>query len=352
VENLNPFAGELAARLVAAAGPGFETCFFCNSGAEAIEAALKTAMLATGRHVVAYADGGYHGTTLGALACMARGPYREDFDGVLSPFREVRFGDLDALEAAIAPGDVAAFLLEPIQVEAGVRIATTEFLEAARDLCRRRGTLLVLDEVQTGMGRTGDLFAFHGTGVAPDILVLAKSLGGGMVPIGAAVSGDGIWRRAYGDLGRCEIHASTFGGNALSCRVALATLEMLSRPAFLTSVRERGQALFSRLGTALEERALVRRIAWKGLLGGIELADVSHPWLGWKELGLPEFAGRPVTAALVCKRLFDQGILAQVCGHAWGVLRVEPPLTVDAATCERFVRAVDDAIRWVEGLDR
>lgn len=161
IESLNPFSGELAARLVEKAGPGFEVCFFCNSGAEGIEAAMKTALLATGRPRIAYAEGGYHGCTLGALACMARGLYRDPFRETLAPFVEVPFDDLGALEKALAGGEIAAFLVEPIQCEGGMRFATRDYLRGARELCDRHGALLIFDEVQTGMGRTGELFAFQ-----------------------------------------------------------------------------------------------------------------------------------------------------------------------------------------------
>jgi putrescine aminotransferase len=292
VENLNPFAGRLAARLTEAAGPAFESCFFASSGAEAVEAALKTALLATGRPRIAYAAGGYHGTTLGALACMARGPYRDPFADVLADFVEVPFGDGAALRRALAAGDVAGFLMEPIQVEAGVRVGADAYLREVRAACDAAGTLLLLDEVQTGMGRTGRLFAFEHADIAPDILILAKSLGGGMVPIGAAVMGRGLWTRAYGTYLRAEIHNSTFGGNALR--------------------------------------------------------DVRHPWLSWENLGLPELAGRPSAGALLVERLARRGILAQVCGHDWSVVRVEPPLVVEPETCARFVEAVRDGVRWLE----
>jgi acetylornithine/succinyldiaminopimelate/putrescine aminotransferase len=348
VESLNPFAGELAARLVALAGERFETCFLSNSGAEAIEAALKTALLATRRPRIAYAEGGYHGTTLGALACMARGPYRADLDSVLAAFRAVPFNDAAALEKALAEGDVAAFLVEPIQMEAGARIAESGYLHAAREACRRHGALLIFDEVQTGLGRTGALFAWQHAGVEPDVLVSAKALGGGLVPIGATLMARGLWERAYPGYLRAEIHNSTFGGNALACRAALATLDVVADPAFLDSVRRRGEALFSSLRAALSGTACVERITGRGLLGGIALRGTSHPWTTWENLGLEELAGHPTAGALVVERLARRRILAQVCAHDWSVVRVEPPLTVDDATCARFVDAVAEAVRWLE----
>ncbi len=349
VENLNPFAGDLAARLVRAAGPGFETCFFCNSGSEANEAAIKTALAATGRPRVARADGAYHGTTLGALACMGRGLYRDDFAAVLADFPEVPFGDLTALERVLARGDVAAFLVEPIQMEAGARLAPPGYLRGAQELCRRHGTLLILDEVHTGMGRTGSLFAWQEAGVRPDIFVLAKSLGGGLVPVGAAVMGEGVWRRAFGSYLRCEIHSCSYGGNALACRVAGKALELLSDASLLEGVRRRGEELFGALGAALAGSPVVERISWRGLMGGIRLRPVGHAWLQWSALGLPELEGFPVSGPLVVERLGRRGILGSVCAHDWSVLRVEPPLIVDAAACRRFVEAVVAAVGWLAG---
>src|SRR6185369_10180439 len=190
VDALNPFAGRLAASLVQAAGAPFETCFFANGGAEAVEAALKTAVAATGRSKILYAEGGYHGTTLGALGCMAQGLYRQPFEALLSPaFQPVPFGDSAALEQALRAGDVAAFFLEPIQVEAGVLVANAEYLASARRSCERAGTLLVFDEIQTGLGRTGETFAFQHSGTLPDIFTVGKALGAGLVPLSAAVFG-------------------------------------------------------------------------------------------------------------------------------------------------------------------
>jgi acetylornithine/succinyldiaminopimelate/putrescine aminotransferase len=297
VENLNPAAGRLAARLVEAAGEAFESCVFVNSGAEAVEAAIRVALLATGRRRIAYAAGGYH---------------------------------------------------EPIQVEAGVRIAPDAYLREARALCHAQGALFLLDEVQTGMGRTGRLFAFQHADCPPDVLILAKSLGGGMVPIGAAVLGPGLRERAYGDYLRCEIHQSTMGGNALACEAARHALETVADPGFLASVERTADGLFASLAAAVHGSPVVREIRWRGLLGGLHLEDVRHPWLRFENLGLPELAGRPSSGALLVERLARRGILAQVCGHDWSVLRIEPPLVVDGETCARFVDAVREGVRWLE----
>src|SRR6188768_707060 len=258
VDALNPFAGRLAEALVQAAGEPFETCFFANGGAEAVEAALKAAVAATGRSKILYAEGGYHGTTLGALGCMAQGLYREPFEALLPHgFQSVPFGDSAALANALASEPAAAFLVEPIQMEAGVRIASSGYLAEAKRLCNAAGSLLVLDEIQTGLGRTGELFAFQHTQTKPDVLIVGKALGAGLVPISAAVFATGIWQRAYGTLLRSEIHNSTLGGNALCCAVGLAVLEHLAPGELLEQVRQRSAQLSTGLSRVLEGRRSV-----------------------------------------------------------------------------------------------
>jgi putrescine aminotransferase len=348
-EALNPFAGRLARRLVQAAGPSFETCFFANGGAEAVEAALKTALLASGRPRVAYATGGYHGTTLGALGLMADGLYRDPFRHALAPiFEPVPFGDAEALARCLARADVAAFVLEPIQMEAGARIAEDAYLREVRSVCDRHGALLIFDEIQTGLGRTGQLFAFQHSGVAPDLFTLGKSLGAGSIPISATVMREGVWRRAYGSLLRSEIHNSTLGGNALAAAVACAALERAGDPEFLARVRATGQELERLLRTRLERFACVRRISLRGLLGGIEFDRRVHPWASWAALGMPELEPHASSGALVVQRLSRRGILAQLCGHDWSVLRIEPPLVVSRAQCAEFVEALADGVDWLE----
>jgi len=349
VDALNPFAGRLAAALVQAAGEPFETCFFANGGAEAVEAALKAAVAASGRGKILYAEGGYHGTTLGALGCMAQGLYREPFDALLPRgFQSVPFGDSAALARALAGEPAAAFLLEPIQVEAGVRIASSDYLAEAKRLCQAAGSLLVLDEIQTGLGRTGKPFAFQHTQTLPDIVIVGKALGAGLVPISAAVFASGIWQRAYGTLLRSEIHNSTLGGNALCCAVGLAVLERLAQRSLLEQVQQRSAQLSQGLARVLEGRRSVLRVSLRGLLGGIQLRPVSHPWATWAGLGMPELEPRASSAALLVQRLAKQGILAHVCGHDWSVLRIEPPLTVSAQACDEFIAALSLSLDWLE----
>ncbi|APV50702.1 hypothetical protein BWI17_14020 [Betaproteobacteria bacterium GR16-43] len=348
LECLNPVAGLLAERLVQAAGPGFATAYLCNSGTEAVEAAVKLAMAATGRRGIVYCEGAYHGTTLGSLSMMADGEYRAPFEPLLPHFRRIPFGDLDALATALDAGP-AALVIEPIQVEKGVRALPGGFLARAKALCHDHGALLILDEAQTGMGRTGSLFAFQEEGVAPDVLVLAKALGGGVVPLAAMVAGEGLFERAYGDPLRCEIHNSTFGGNSLACQVGLEALARLASPEFLDDVRARAAELARLLEAQVAHHPLVERCFVKGFLGGIRLREGDHPWFTWSHWGMDEFAARPAMGALLVHRLHRRRILAQVCAHDWSSVRIEPPLVVTVAQCQAFVAALREELDWIAG---
>lgn len=349
VESLNPFAGQLAAALVRAVGAPFETCFFANGGSEAVEAALKTAVAATGRSRILCAKNGYHGTTLGALGCMAEGLFRDPFRELLAPvFESVELGDVAALAERLGTGRFACFLLEPIQMEAGARIASDDYLKAARRLCAEQGSLLILDEIQTGLGRTGKLFAFEHAGIKPDIFTVGKALGAGLVPISATVFAQGIWERAYGSPLKSEIHNSTLGGNALASQVALAVLEHVQAPGFLAGVRARSEQLSRAIGRVCYRRKAVERVSLRGLLGGIQLRTATHPWATWGGMGMPELEPRPSVGAVLLQRLTKHNILAHVCGHDWSVVRVEPPLNIGEPACDDFAQALDESLTWLE----
>lgn len=349
-EAINPVAGELAEALARATG--FDIAHFTNSGSEAVDYAIRTAMRATGRTRVAFVSGAFHGVTFN-----------------LHDTVEVPFGDAHALMR----DDLAAFIIEPLQMEGGARVASAEYLHDAITACHQHGTIVIFDEVQTGMGRSGQLLCHPersegpgGTSGAPiaqpaprhpprsladarddTITLLAKSLGGGIMPIGAALMSRETWSRAWGDYLHCESMNTTFGGNTLACRAALATLHALD-DAFLANVRTRADELFGELRARIGNSPVVARITNLGLMGGIALREPAHPWLTWDAIGLPELDGKPAAGALVVDRLFRDGILAQVCANDWSVVRVEPPLIVSRETCVRFVDAVERAVRWLE----
>jgi acetylornithine/LysW-gamma-L-lysine aminotransferase len=268
--------------------------FLSNSGTESVEAALKIARVHTGRSTLVAALRGFHGRTLGALAVTAEKRYREPFEPLPGDVRRVRYNDPDALRAAI-DDSVAAVVLEPVQGEGGVHPADADFLSAAREACDETGALLVFDEVQTGFGRTGRLFAFEHTGVVPDVLCLAKSIAGGL-PLGATVVREGI------DL-ELGLHGSTFGGNPLSCAAARATLDVMLDTEVLANADRIGELICA--GVVEAQRDVVRDVRRVGAMIGIQLRVPARPYV---------------------QALMDEGILALTAGRT--VLRLLPPIVM------------------------
>ena len=343
-----------AAALAAAAGPPLEIAMLSSTGAEAVEAGIKVARAATGRAGLVYCDGGFHGLSLGTLSIMGAPRLRAPF-GKLLPATAVPFGDLAALERALAGAKMAAFVVEPIQAEAGVIVPPAGYLAAAQELCRKHGTVLVLDEVQTGLGRTGTMFAFQAEGFVPDVLVLAKSLGGGMIPVAATLVTRTLHQQAYGAMDRFDAHGSTFAGNALACaagQAALAlttTLELPARAAVL------GQRLRDRLSARLRGHPLVRDIRGRGLLVAVEvgtpisnlLAGVGAMLAGALSRIAPTL-GSAIPGRFIGQwlsvRLLEAGVLCQPASHHWDVLKLEPPLTITEAELDRAADALADIL--------
>ena len=301
---------ELAERLLALAGaPAGSAVFFCNSGAEALEAAIKLARR-TGRTGIVAAEGAFHGRTTGALALTHKPAYREPFEPLIPGVTHVPWGDTDALRAAVTD-ETSAVVLEPVQGEAGVRPGEPAYLRAARDLTRDAGALLVLDEVQTGVGRTGSWFAFQQAGVVPDAMTLAKGLGGG-VPIGALVT---FGPAVTGLLGPGQ-HGSTFGGNPLACAAGLAVLDTIASEGLLEHARKAGEHLERRV-LALHH-PLVTGVRGVGLLRAITMAG-DH-------------------AAAVVALARDAGFIVNAV--APDAVRLAPPLVVTTDQLDLFVDAL------------
>jgi acetylornithine/LysW-gamma-L-lysine aminotransferase len=296
---------------LAAALPFPSRIFLCNSGAEAIEAALKFARLLTGRQGVVATMRGFHGRTMGALSATWEPKYREPFAPLVPGFAHVPYGDAEELAEAVTEG-TAAVLVEPVQGEGGVRPAPPGYLEAARRICDERGALLLVDEVQTGFGRTGRMFAVEHTGVTPDILILAKSIAAGL-PMGAAAV-----HERHGPLPG-GAHGSTFGGNPLLCAAALAALRAYVDEDIPRQAAEKGAWLMGRLR---ELRApAIREVRGQGLLVGVELKARVQPTL---------------------QALLERGVLALPAGP--NVLRLLPPLVIGYDDLETVVAAVADAL--------
>jgi ornithine--oxo-acid transaminase len=337
-------AGELAEKLCQRAGGKLTKAFFASSGSEGVEAAIKFARAYTGRTGLLYANGAFHGLTCGALSLMGDSFWREGFGPMLPQTVAIPFDDLDALEKQLASKNFAALIVEPIQSEAGIRVPHPGYFRAAQELCRRYGTLLVLDEVQTGMHRTGPFLAAQRYGVQPDMVVLAKAMSGGLIPVGAVLMTDSIYNSTYGSLRRAIIHTSTFSENGLAMRAALATLDVLESEQLGLRAVEMGVLLRNRLCEALRGYEMIKEIRGEGLLLGIEFTAPKA-----LRLRIPFEAFMRIHPAMfgqiVVMRMFrDHGILTQICGNNFTVLKVAPPLVVNETQIDEFVAAIADVV--------
>jgi len=324
----SPYAARLAEALAEAAGGGLEMSLFCTSGAEAVEAAIKAARAATGRSRVVFCDGAYHGLSLGALSVSASKRMRRPFEPLLPGCDAVPFADEEALERALAPRDAALFLVEPVQIEGGLRFAPPAFLQKARALCTKYGTLLALDEVQTGIGRTGSLFVFQQAQMAPDLLVLGKSLGGSIAPAAVTMTTRAVQKAAYGPTRRFDLHGSTFAGNAFASAAALETLQIVHDERLADRSRDNGGVMLAALRERLAGHPLVADVRGQGLLIAIDL-----------RAPLPSMTVR-IAGQWLALALLEQGIILQPASQAWSVLRIEPPLTIDPIEIARAVEII------------
>lgn len=293
--------------------------FFCNGGAEANEAAIKLArrywaQKGTPRGTVVSAEQSFHGRTLATITATGQPKYQQGFEPLPKGFKYVPFNDLNAMEQALTP-DVGAVLLEPIQGEGGIRIPDPDYLRRVRELCDRKNTLLIFDEVQTGMGRTGHFFAHQHYGVTPDIMTLAKGLANG-VPIGAM----GCTEDAATGLGP-GMHACTFGGNPLSTAAALATVRALTEPGFFEQVRSLGEYFLERLREIAAQHASVAEVRGVGLMIGIEFKEAAAP---------------------VVDKLIDAGVICGTAGPK--VLRFVPPLIITTEHVDRVTAVLNAAL--------
>ncbi len=337
-------AGELADKLCERAGGKLRRAFFCSSGSEGVEAAIKFARAHTKRAGILAAEHAFHGLTCGALSLMSDSFWRDGFGPLLPESEFVPFGDTAALDRALRSKRFAAFIVEPIQSEGGVCVPDPDYLRTAESLCRRYGTLFVLDEVQTGMYRTGPFLAAHHFGVEPDIVVLAKAMSGGLVPCGAVLMSDAVCDSMYSSLPRAFVHTSTFSENSLSMRAALATLETLEREGLGQRAIEAGEYLRSRLTGALRDLEMVKEVRGVGLLMGIEFQSPRQLKLRIPFEAFGAVHGGMFGQILVMRLFRDWGFLTQVCGNNFMVLKVAPPLVVTDAQLDAFVAAAREVV--------
>ena len=336
-----PLAGLLAERLLAYA-PHLQRVYFSNSGTEAVEAALKFARRATGRPRILFCDHAFHGLTAGSLSVNGAKEFRSGF-GPLLPDTRVPFGDLDALAAELRRGDVAGLLIEPIQGK-GVAVAPDGFLRAAHSLLREHRALLIADEVQTGLGRTGDFFAYQHDRVEPDLVATAKALSGGYVPVGATMGRGWIFDKVYSSIDRVLVHDSTFGSNAQAMAAGLATLEVFEDEGIVEHAREIGDELRTRLAALVPRYEMLREVRGRGLMIGIEFGRPASLRLraSWTAL---QAARKGLFAQTVVHALFHRHrILTQVSGDHVEVIKLIPPLIIDRPEVDRFVDAFVDVM--------
>ena len=337
-------AGELAKRLCELASGGLQKVFFCSSGSEGVEAAIKFARMNTRRDGLLCAKSAFHGLTAGALSLMSDAFWREGFGPLLADAAVVPFGDLAALEKQLNSKRFAAFVVEPIQSEAGINLPPQGYLKAAEAICRRTGTLFVVDEVQTGMFRTGKFLAGHHYGVRPDMVVLAKALSGGLAPVGATLMTDAVYEGVYSSLRRAIVHTSTFSENSLSMRAGLATLDVLEKEALGARATELGEELRQRLREELAPFEMVKEVRGLGMLSGIEFGSPAKLVLKAAFEVFMKIHPAMFGQIVVMRMFRDKNILTQICGNNFMVLKVAPPLVASRAQLDEFVVAIRDVV--------
>jgi ornithine--oxo-acid transaminase len=335
-------SGLLAERLLSKA-PGQERVFFCNSGTEAVEAAIKLARAATGRAKLVFCEHAFHGLTLGALSLNGDAIFRDRFGPLLADTAHVPWNDLQALEAALRPRDVAAFIVEPIQGK-GVNLPRPGYLADAARLCRKYGALFVADEVQTGLGRTGRFLASQQFELDPDLVLLAKALSGGFVPVGAVLGKAWVFDKTFDRMDRAVVHGSTFGKNNLAMAAGLATLAVLDDERLVENAALRGESLTRRLRALVGKYELLKEVRGAGLMIALEFAAPKSLALraAWT---LVETATKGLFCQTMIIPLFTRHhILTQVAGHGMGVIKLLPPLCISQDDEDWIVAAFDDVI--------
>jgi ornithine--oxo-acid transaminase len=315
---------------------------FTSSGTEAVEAALKLGRAATGRERVVSTEHGFHGLTLGSLSASGDRHFVDRFGPLLPGFSQVPYGDLNALERELRSEDVALFLVEPVQGK-GVNLPPAGYLAGAQELCRRYGTLFAVDEVQTGLGRTGKLFALEHWDLQPDLVTVAKSLSGGYVPVGALLMGRGVYDAVFDSLEHSVSHGSTFAPNDLAMAAGLATLRELDEKGLVTRSARLGELLLERTRELAAEHEVVREARGLGLMWALEFAEPESGSVAWRVM---ERMQTGLFAQLVVVPLFTKHrILSQVAGHDLAVLKGLPPLVLSERDVDDLVTALDDVIR-------
>ncbi|MFN3350402.1 aspartate aminotransferase family protein [Pseudorhodoplanes sp.] len=335
-------AGVLAERLLAKA-PYFDKVFFANSGTETVEAAIKFARAATKRSKIVSCEHAFHGLTFGALSLNGDQIFKKGFEPLLGDCAAIPFNDLTALETALKRRDVAAFIVEPIQGK-GVHIPAPDYLKSAAELCRRHGTLFIADEIQCGLGRTGRFFAVEHFDVQPDMILLAKALSGGHVPVGALLTRKDIFDKLFNRMDRAVVHGSTFAKNDLAMAAGIATLSVLDSEKLIENAARTGERLLSSLRAMTERHEMLKEVRGLGLMIGVEFGAPSSLKLraSWSMI---EAANKGLFCQLITIPLFkDYKILTQVAGHGSHTIKLLPPYVITGDDCAWIETAFDKVI--------
>jgi ornithine--oxo-acid transaminase len=343
----SPLAGMLAEALSQRLPPQLEAVFFASTGAEAVDSAMKFARAATGRPRLISCDSGFHGVTLGPLSLVGDGFFKEGFGPLLPGCERVPFGDLDRLEAELRAKDVAAFIVEPVQGRM-VTLPPDGYLLAAQELCRRYGTMFVLDEIQTGLGRTGRWFALEHSDLEPDFVLVGKALSGGYMPVAAMVTSREIYQRAVGTLERSYVHQSTYGRNRLSMAAGLATLRIIERDLLVEHAARVGSLLRDGLAELQQRYEMIKEVRASGLMIGIELGAPSSRLarFNWRLIHLASEGLFPQLIVIPLHR--DHGVITMAAGKN-DVIKFLPPLTLSEEEARSFLEALDAVLAECHG---
>jgi ornithine--oxo-acid transaminase len=335
-----PLSGLLARELLQIAPGDLEMVFFANSGTEGVEAAIKYARYGTGRARMIHCTRSFHGLSLGSLSVNGNEEFKEGFGPMLGPTTAVPFNDLESLERELSHGDVAGFIVEPIQGK-GVFVPSDDYLPEAVRLCRKHGTLFIADEVQTGLGRTGKMFACEHWGIEPDLLISAKALSGGYIPVAAVLTKRWLHEKVFSKLERCFVHSSTFTENDLAMAAGLATLKVLREEQLVENAAAMGHLLSAGLEEVGRQYEMFGEVRGKGLMLGVEFRPPQSRSLkmGWNLL-------HKLDPSLFCQAMLiplmtDHHVLAQVAGHHLDVIKLLPSLVINEDDVAYLIRAFD-----------
>jgi ornithine--oxo-acid transaminase len=340
-------AGMLAEALCERLPPGLEAVYFASTGAEAVDSAMKFARAATARPRLISCESSFHGVTLGSLSLVGDDFFKEGFGPLLPGCERIPFGDLASLEAQLRAKDVAAFIVEPIQGRM-VTLPPEGYLHGAQELCRRYGTMFVLDEIQTGLGRTGKWFALEHWGLEPDFVLVGKALSGGYMPVAAMVTTREIFQKAVGTLERSYVHQSTYGRNRLSMAAGLAAVRVIERDQLLEHASRIGALLRDGLDELRQRYDMIKEIRAIGLMIGIELGAPSTRMarLNWRLIHMASEGLFPQLIVIPLHR--DHGIITMAAGKN-DVIKLLPPLTLSESEAHSFLVALDSVLAECHG---